>query len=155
MEVVCNICSKAFNFRGGGVHFNRNKNHYCSKECNIKANTKHGLASKIDGKQSKIYRVWCSAKKRAKKKGVVFSLNIEDMPVIPEICPVLGIKIKENNASSPLDSSPSLDRINPKQGYVKGNVRIICNRANRIKSDATLKELKLILRDAQRIHGKH
>ena len=36
------------------------------------------------------------------------------------------------------DNSPSLDRIDPNIGYVKGNVHWISNRVNRMKSDQTL-----------------
>lgn len=151
MEINCDYCGKRFNFKGGNVHFNRSKKHYCSINCLCKSNTLHGLASKKNGKQDKRYRIWCNVKKRAKQKGTKFSLNIEDIPQIPDYCPILNIKIKENIVSAPLDSSPSLDRINPKKGYEKGNIRIISNRANRIKTDATLKELRLILKDAENL----
>lgn len=149
MEVNCNYCGDKIDYKGGKVHFNRSKKHYCNIKCLAKSNTIHGLAKKINGKQDKRYRIWCNVKKRAKKKGLIFDLEIQEIPKIPEYCPILGIKIQDNNISSPLDSSPSLDRINPKKGYVKENVRIISNRANRIKSDATLKELRLILKDAE------
>lgn len=39
-------------------------------------------------------------------------------------------------------NSPTLDRIRPDLGYVKGNVIVISGRANRIKSDATIEELR-------------
>jgi hypothetical protein len=100
---------------------------------------------------SKRYDVFHTAKKRARLKGTPFSLVLDDMPEIPEFCPVLGIRIESNTSSGPIDSSPSLDRINPLLGYVKGNVRFISNRANRIKADATLTELKLIVADAENI----
>ncbi len=41
-------------------------------------------------------------------------------------------------------NSPSFDRIIPTRGYTKGNVIIISNRANRIKSDATVEELERV-----------
>jgi hypothetical protein len=36
----------------------------------------------------------------------------------------------------------SLDRIVPELGYVKGNIAVISNRANSLKSNATLEELE-------------
>lgn len=146
MEVICDWCGKTFNYTGGVAHYNRTKHHYCSRKCQ---NVKHGLGRR--NKQDKRYKIWCNVKKRAKQKGIVFTLNIKDIPIIPKFCPILNLKIKSNNVNSPLDSSPSLDRINPKLGYIKGNVRIISNRANRIKSDATLEELRLILKDGENI----
>ena len=38
-------------------------------------------------------------------------------------------------------TSPSLDKINPDKGYMKGNVAFISTKANSIKSDATPKEV--------------
>ncbi len=40
----------------------------------------------------------------------------------------------------------SLIRLVPSKGYVKGNVRWISRRANRIKSDASIDEIKKILK---------
>ena len=82
------------------------------------------------------------AKGRAKKLGLEFNLTIEDI-IIPEFCPVLGIKLKQSFGNLS-DASPSLDRIVPELGYVKGNVKVISNRANTIKNNATLSELEKI-----------
>ncbi len=38
-------------------------------------------------------------------------------------------------------SSPSLDRIIPEKGYVKGNVIVVSNKANVIKNNATPEEI--------------
>lgn len=40
------------------------------------------------------------------------------------------------------NNSPSLDRIRNELGYVRGNVIVISNRANRLKSDASIEELR-------------
>jgi len=88
------------------------------------------------------YMLW-NIKSRAKKRGIPFDLTIDDIQ-IPERCPILGIKL-EMGTGSPSPNSPSLDRINPEYGYVRGNVQVISHRANTIKSDATLTELRLIV----------
>jgi len=85
-----------------------------------------------------------NAKRRAQLKGVQFDLTSADV-VIPEICPVLGIKLTPGVRNF-VDSSPSLDRLKPHRGYVPGNVRVISWRANRIKNDSTLEELEQIVR---------
>lgn len=83
------------------------------------------------------------AKQRAKSNKLEFNIDRSDI-FIPEKCPVLGIMIKcGNNKLS--DTSPSIDRINPLLGYIKGNVRVISWRANRLKSDASIDEVKQIL----------
>jgi hypothetical protein len=81
---------------------------------------------------------------RAKRNKIPFSLTIEDI-VIPTYCPLLGIELQRGvGTGGHCDSSPSLDRIDPKLGYERGNVWVISNRANRIKNDATVKELRMI-----------
>jgi hypothetical protein len=90
-----------------------------------------------------------SARDRAKKYGLPFDLTEGDFS-IPETCPVLGVQIAPGTRTS-RSCSPSLDRIIPKLGYVRGNVRVISNRANLLKSDASTEELTLILLDAVRI----
>jgi len=84
------------------------------------------------------------SKTRAKKKGLPFNLEVEDI-VIPEKCPILGIKLKRGKGiGGAIASSPSLDRIIPEKGYTKGNVQVISHRANQIKSDATADELMAV-----------
>ena len=139
MEIACDYCNKQYMYKGGVSHYNRTKGHYCSRTCQ---NMKHGLAKR--GKQDKRYKIWCDVKKRAKLKDTAFTLTIEDVPEIPEYCPILGIKIIASKVNGPIDSSPSLDRIDATKGYIPGNVQIISNRANRIKSDATAEELEKV-----------
>lgn len=83
-----------------------------------------------------------SASLRAKSKGIPFTIEVSDI-IIPEYCPVLGIKLKARDGKL-CDSSPSLDRIIPALGYVKGNVIVISNKANRIKSNATPEEIRRV-----------
>ena len=150
IKTNCDYCGKEFIFYGGLSHYNRIKRHYCSRSCQgngnnvVLGNKLHGLGGHGD-KKDKRYSMWCGAKKRALRKGFDFNLEIEDIPQIPKICPMLGIEIKANTTHSPLDSSPSLDRIDNTKGYIKGNIQIISNRANRIKSDATVEELEKLI----------
>lgn len=82
------------------------------------------------------------AKCRAKKYNLPFNLELSDIK-IPLLCPILGIPLSRSSAGR-CDGSPSLDRIIPSLGYVKDNIIVISNRANRIKSDASLQELTSI-----------
>lgn len=80
-------------------------------------------------------------KQRAKKENLPFDIEIADIP-IPTHCPVLGIPLSLDSPNR--DNYPSVDRIVPALGYVKGNVVVISYRANRIKNDATVDELDKI-----------
>ena len=71
--------------------------------------------------------------------------NIEEKDIIiPENCPIFGTKL-ERGIGMISNSSPTLDRIDSSMGYIKGNIHIISWRANNIKKNATLAELKSIL----------
>lgn len=87
-------------------------------------------------------RLWSSAKMRAKTLTLPFNIEVSDV-VVPDFCPVLGMPIDPTyNRRS--DNSPSVDRVVPSLGYVKGNVVVISWRANRLKSDASVDELRRI-----------
>jgi hypothetical protein len=83
-----------------------------------------------------------SAKERAAKKGLPFSLTKDDI-AIPSHCPILGVPLKRGTKCFH-DYSPSLDRIIPELGYVPGNIQVISHRANRIKTDANPEEVMLV-----------
>lgn len=83
-----------------------------------------------------------SAKTRATAKGLLFDLTPEDL-TLPEVCPVLGIALSWGNVIT--NETPSIDRVIPELGYVKGNCNIISMKANRLKNNATKEELEAIL----------
>ena len=82
-----------------------------------------------------------NANRRAKELGLPFNISFKDI-VIPEYCPILGIRLSNDTR----ESTASLDRVKPELGYVIGNVRVISMRANRLKQDASLDELRAIVK---------
>ncbi|GAA0199209.1 hypothetical protein QOZ96_001230 [Brevundimonas nasdae] len=70
------------------------------------------------------------ARQRAARRGLPFDLEVRDI-IVPTICPALGVPLVIGEMRSPY--SPSLDRIRPALGYVRGNTRVISDRANRLK----------------------
>lgn len=96
------------------------------------------------------YFLWASAKRRAARDGVQFTITRADIPPIPEICPIALIPIKKQEYApgqhrGPSDSSPSLDRIDCKKGYVPGNIRVVSHKGNRWKSDMCREDVQRIL----------
>ena len=74
----------------------------------------------------------------ATRKGHKWDLAFGDLE-FPTHCPVLGIELNYFNEQIS-DDSPSFDCVIPERGYVKGNVFIVSQRANRIKNDGTADE---------------
>lgn len=84
-----------------------------------------------------------NAKARAKVSGLEYNLTLTDVPWAA-VCPLLGIPLHVNSGKCG-PNSPTLDRIDNSKGYVSGNVQIISFRANTIKNNATIDELKRLL----------
>lgn len=87
--------------------------------------------------------LWDRARKRALERGLPFAIPKHSI-TIPACCPALGLPIEFRGRRSAC--SPSLDRIVPERGYVPGNIRVISDRANRLKGKRTLQELQNLAR---------
>lgn len=83
------------------------------------------------------------AKQRATRIGVPFSITINDIRMTKK-CPVLGLRFKQGKGHRRLDRSPTLDRLNPRLGYVPGNVAVISFKANLIKSNGTPAQIRKV-----------
>lgn len=84
-----------------------------------------------------------AAANRANMYGLPFDLTLADI-VIPERCPVFGTPMGAIGGPRGPDT-PSLDRIAPERGYVRGNVEVISWEANRLKNSATLEQLEALV----------
>lgn len=109
-----------------------------------KRNTEKQLARQSEWRASNPEKhMLQSARIRARKLGLEFSIELSDI-VIPKVCPVFGTPIHR----------PSLDRIDSSKGYTKDNVWVISWRANRLKSDATLKELENLVSALRKLQAE-
>ena len=85
------------------------------------------------------------AKSRAKRENLIFNLTPENI-IIPEYCPVLGMKLEFSYGKHATDASPTIDKFIPDLGYVPGNVAVISKKANRLKGDAYLIEIEALVK---------
>lgn len=88
-----------------------------------------------------------AAKARARTKGRDFSITLEDvLEIYPEdnCCPVFGFEMSFGD-SNDREHSPSIDRIDSELGYTPDNIQILSWKANRMKADFTLNELKALV----------
>ena len=136
----CNICNK-FKFY---TEFHRSKVTADGFDCRCKDCKSDIYKARRDKNPISTYFVakksWC------KQRGIEFSLTQEYLEGIwTGVCPVFGIKIILGAQGKGSHISAHLDRRDPSKGYVVGNVNWISGRANRIKYDASLEELKQIV----------
>lgn len=89
------------------------------------------------------WALYKSAQQRSREKHIVFEINPSDI-IVPENCPVLGIKLIKSN-TNPTANSPTLDRINPKLGYTKDNICVMSYRANVLKNDGTIEDHEKVI----------
>ena len=102
---------------------------FCSNKCRNNHNN-------VNNYSKHIFRV---TKKRALDNDIPFNLTEHDF-IIPDVCPILDIPLFRGKGSMS-NNSPSIDKIIPELGYIKGNVWIISMRANRLKSDLSKEDL--------------
>lgn len=86
------------------------------------------------------------AKYRAKKKGLEYNIDTQYLISIwpkDNICPILGYTMRPSQTGKHGQDkySPSLDRINPRIGYIKGNCEWVCSLANSMMNHAEEKDL--------------
>lgn len=105
-------------------------------------------------KENQNRRLLSSAKHRAKLQGLEFNLSLTDV-VIPKYCPYLEIELTNyfGEGKGRMYSNASLDRIDPSKGYVKGNVQVISDLANKMKSNSTLEQLLMFAKNVFQLHG--
>lgn len=85
-----------------------------------------------------------ASKRRARIKNLPFNLTsnyLESIYPKNSVCPILGYTMKVSNISLG-KLSPTLDRIDPRLGYVRGNVEFVTNIANLMMTSATGKDIK-------------
>lgn len=90
-------------------------------------------------------------KAAAKAKDVLWNLEIDDLDW-PKTCPYLDIELNYSSDDK-ADNVASLDKVIPEKGYIKGNVQIVSNLANRMKSSATPEQILTFSKNASLMHG--
>jgi hypothetical protein len=116
-----------------------NKDSYVKQKNQIR-DWGRNLRSTKQGQVSELVR---RVKSRCKKKNIPFNLT-EDylLDLVVDVCPALKIPLKWGLILNGLQpDTPSLDRVIPDLGYVKGNVQLLSHKANSMKNNATNEEL--------------
>lgn len=126
-----------------------NKKYYLiNKEKIIRQTTEN---KKRIAKEDPVYSLFVRAKERAKKRNILFDIDKEYLKSIypkNNRCPILNIDFQLgflNEIKKNKDYAPSLDRIIPDKGYVKGNLVIVSFIANRVKNNVSVETLEKIV----------
>lgn len=112
------------------------------KSCSLARAKNEREKRKENWKYKPTLAMFNNSKQRAKKAGLEYTITLNDI-VIPDYCPVLGIKLDTGDRRKK-GNAPSIDRIDNSKGYTKENIMVVSNRANMIKNNATIDELIMI-----------
>ena len=146
---LCNKCNKELSFNkfrerkdtGWKDINNKFRYSYC-RECEKKR-------FKEAYKKDPIPQMLSNSKIRAKAKKLPHNITSDDIREVwpkDNICPVLKKPFEMGFKSGKTKSmASSLDKIIPSKGYTKGNIGVISDIVNRLKSDASLEDLKKII----------
>jgi hypothetical protein len=87
-------------------------------------------------------------RRRCKTKNLAYNLDENYLNSIQtKVCPVFNTVLNYSISTRMSDpNGAELDRMIPSLGYIKGNVKFISLRANRIKYDASVEEIEQILK---------
>lgn len=94
--------------------------------------------------RNKIDTMLYEAKLRARVASLPCTItreNIVEVWPISNRCPITLAQFQFNNSHGRTDNSPSLDKIIPKLGYVRGNIAVISDLANKVKHNVTDPEI--------------
>ena len=88
--------------------------------------------------------------RRARTKQLEFTITQSDI-VIPELCPVLKIPLFYGDGNA-CPNSPSIDRIDNTKGYTSDNVAVISHRANWIKGEMTIDDVRHLIKENKKTY---
>lgn len=154
LQMKCKICTNEIGKKWRSLHPGYSDAYY-------KTNTEHMKGNQIRRYRNRKtnepwYIAYCTIRQRARKMNIEIDVDAQYIKDIwTDICPVLGIPLKcavyesgnprTKNKAKPHTNSPTIDRIDPSRGYIKGNICIMSYRANMIKNCGSIEEHKKII----------
>ena len=133
----------------GNAICEHNRQKYRCIECNPKAFCNHDRlidrCKQCGGFLVLSKLMFSSAKTRAGKHNIPFSITVEDVLQLVGngVCPVLGVSYDLTSKCS-VDASATLDRFIPSLGYVKENCTVVSKLVNMIKTKATTEQVRKV-----------
>lgn len=134
----CKVCMKNSTTLERRVFYNENRKERRKVSTYTQNEYDLGKLFRVNNREKYL---WKGIKVRSKNKNLPCNILPEDI-VIPDVCPVLGIVLTKDTMSMGDWNAPSVDKIIPELGYTKGNIMVMSRKANTMKNNATIKELR-------------
>lgn len=140
----CRVCGLEKFFSEFSVRSIENDKVFYRNECKVCKSLNDKISHQKKRLNEPEHAILISTRRRAKSERIKFDLEESDI-IIPIRCPILNIELKMH-VDYARDDSPSIDRLVPGKGYVKGNCFIISYKANRMKQENSLEDLEKIIK---------
>jgi hypothetical protein len=143
------------------------RKNYCSLKCSGHSSHKH--LKKYVGENVKYLKPYQNNRRdeftglrehfrRVKKRKHYYDITLEDLLDLwnqqEGICPYSGVKLVHPNEGGNNLNTASLDRIDSKVGYIKGNLQFISIICNQAKNNLTHEEMLTFLKTISDFHNK-
>jgi hypothetical protein len=155
---ICSNPSCGIEFLKDKSELNRNKKigrkNYCSRKCSGMNNHNHlkefveSNIKYLEGKSGNRRDVYTGLRehfRRIKKRSHEYNIDLQDLLNQWEkqsgTCIYSGVKLLHPNEGGNNINTASLDRINSKFGYIKGNIQFISTACNHAKNSMTHDEM--------------
>ena len=93
-----------------------------------------------------LYERFHGLKDRANKKNIECNVDLQYLHQLwndqKGLCALSGIPMTYYFDSGRIPTNVSVDRIDSKLGYAKGNIQLVCMAVNQMKNDLTIEQLK-------------
>lgn len=163
VELICEFCKAAFSKDEAG--FKRNmrlsRKNFCSLSCAGKVNhlnlpsytlnSSYAISIHADNKKDH-YSGFREHLRRCRRRNQEVTITLDDLKTQWEgqksICPYTGLQLVQPkyNSKNDIQTTASLDRIDCKKGYIKGNIQFVSMAINYAKSTLIHKEMIALCR---------
>lgn len=134
-EKRCRVCAARLCANNWQPANKRSRKYVC-RSC-------HDVQQRRRTKVGRLSHALSQARTRGRKLGLPGAVSLRELLPLPTVCPLLGIPLHYGPEKS--NEKATFDRIDPTRGYESGNVWIVSHKANRLKGEASLAELKTLV----------
>lgn len=145
----CHICNEYLpvdNF-GHSDHYPYRDNHdgRCRKCKTKQANDRKKNLTEEQGLLKMLQTRFLAARDRSRRQNLPFDITKEYLKELWDKqdgkCAISGIKMSFEQCKGRTPTNVSIDQINHKNGYIMGNVQLVCMAVNQMKSDMEMEDL--------------
>lgn len=117
---------------------------YCSHTCGVVWRTKHVYKHKYSvthrGRSAENFlRALCT--KKSERRHLKLQTLVDLYEKQNGRCAISGVEMTYLCGVGKVDTNISIDKINPTNGYVEGNIQLVCHRVNIMKLDKSKDDL--------------